>query len=240
MKNIKLVVFDVGGTIIEDVGHVPAAFEAALKSHGYSVAGTDLARWRGASKREVIRRIVGEEKGHDEASERIYRSFQESLAGLLREHGVRPVKGIEQAFARLHEAHVRVALTTGFDRLITEEVLRGFDREETLDAVVCSDDVSAGRPAPYMIFHAMELTGVTSVHEVANVGDTTNDLKAGYFSGIAANVGVLTGAHDKDQLLQAPHTHILESATLVPDALLSPEGDPGQASKSPQRRGGIS
>lgn len=30
MKDIELVVFDLGGTLIEDAGHVPAAFEAAI------------------------------------------------------------------------------------------------------------------------------------------------------------------------------------------------------------------
>ncbi len=29
------------------------------------------------------------------------------------------------------------------------------------------------------------------------------------------------GAHDRDRLQQAPHTHILESAALVPEALAS-------------------
>ncbi len=78
---------------------------------------------------------------------------------------------------------------------------------------------SAGRPAPYMIFRALELTGVANVHRVAVVGDTTNDLQAGYRAGVAANIGVLTGAHDADRLQQAPHTHILDGTALVPDAL---------------------
>ncbi len=216
----ELVVFDVGGTVIEDVGHVPAAFESALKLHGYSASDTEIARWRGASKREVIRRIVGERDSVDgEVSERVYRTFQERLINLFREHGARPVAGVEQAIARLRDAGVRVAVTTGFDRLITTEVLDPLDRKELLDAVVCGDDVSRGRPAPYMIFRAMELTGVMSVHEVANVGDTTNDLQAGYRAGVAANVGVLTGAHGRDALQKAPYTHILDSAALVPDAL---------------------
>ena len=218
---MKLVIFDVGGTIIEDVGHVPTAFEAALKFHGYSASGPQIAQWRGASKREVIRRIVGEDDdGDDLVSQRVYRTFQETLIDLLGKHGVHPIEGVEQAFERLRRADLRVALTTGFDRLVTEEILRGLDRRELLDAVVCGDDVSAGRPAPYMIFRAMELTGITSVHEVAKVGDTTNDLRAGYSAGVAANIGVLTGAHGRDVLEREPHTHILESAALVPEALL--------------------
>ncbi len=220
MKRLSLVVFDLGGTVIEDAGHVPVAFETALESHGYSVSDAEISRFRGASKREVIRRLVGERDGlGDGATVRVYRSFQESLIHLFRQHGAHPVAGVEQAMVDLRDAGVRVAVTTGFDRLVTDEVLGNLERKDVLDAVVCGDDVSAGRPAPYMIFRAMELTRVASVHQVANVGDTTNDLQAGYRAGVEANVGVLTGAHGKDRLMQAPHTHILESAALVPDAL---------------------
>ncbi len=227
MKHLKLVVFDLGGTLIEDVGHVPAAFQAALGAHGYSASSDEIARWRGASKREVIRRIVGERDGVDDgASELVYETFQGRLIDLFRQHGVRLVEGAGQAIERLRSAGLRVAVTTGFDRLVTREVLDVLDRG-LLNAVVCGDDVSAGRPAPYMIFRAMESAGIASIHEVANVGDTTNDLQAGYCAGVAANVGVLTGAHGKAALLRAPHTHILESAALVPDALVPDQEPPG-------------
>jgi phosphoglycolate phosphatase-like HAD superfamily hydrolase len=77
--------------------------------------------------------------------------------------------------------------------------------------VVCGDDVTQGRPAPYLIFRAMEATGASSVHSVANVGDTTLDLQAGHNAGVRWNVGVLSGAHDRQALERAPHTHLLLS-----------------------------
>ena len=53
--DLKLVVFDLGGTLIEDAGHVPAAFQAALAAHGHAVSEAEIAGYRGASKREVPR-----------------------------------------------------------------------------------------------------------------------------------------------------------------------------------------
>lgn len=76
-------------------------------------------------------------------------------------------------------------------------------------AVVCGDDVSEGRPAPYLIFRAMEATGTYRVDEVANVGDTVSDLCAGDNASVRFNIGVLSGAHDQARLLKAPHTHLL-------------------------------
>ena len=84
-----------------------------------------------------------------------------------------------------------------------------------VDAVVCGDDVSQGRPAPYLIFRAMEMTGTHSVHDVMNVGDTSVDLQAGNNAGVRWNVGVLSGAHDRDRLTRVPHTGILGSVVEV-------------------------
>jgi phosphonatase-like hydrolase len=127
--------------------------------------------------------------------------------------------GARAIFQRLHAAGVRVALTTGFDREVTSLLLGalGWDHG-VVDAVVCGDDVRQGRPAPYLIFHAMEATAVTSVHRVAAVGDTTSDLLAGHHAGVAWNIGVLSGAHGRAELLKAPHTHLVASvADLTPE-----------------------
>jgi phosphonatase-like hydrolase len=97
--------------------------------------------------------------------------------------------------------------------LVTELLLSALNWEKGIVDVVCGEDVRQGRPAPYLIFHAMEATGTTSVQEVANVGDTVRDLEAGYNAGVWLNVGVLSGAHDRGRMERAPHTHLLQSIT---------------------------
>jgi phosphoglycolate phosphatase-like HAD superfamily hydrolase len=82
--------------------------------------------------------------------------------------------------------------------------------------VICGDDVAQGRPAPYLIFHAMEVTGVISVSRVANIGDTRLDLQAGRNAGVRWNIAVLSGAHRQEQLAQAQPTHLLTSVAAVP------------------------
>ena len=57
----------------------------------------------------------------------------------------------------------------------------------------------------------MEAAGAASVHRVANVGDTTLDLRAGRNAGVRWNIGVLSGAHDRRTLEGAPHTHLIPS-----------------------------
>jgi phosphoglycolate phosphatase-like HAD superfamily hydrolase len=70
-----------------------------------------------------------------------------------------------------------------------------------------------------MIFRAMEASGVTSVQEVVNVGDTPLDLQAGTNAGVRGVVGVPPGLHGKERLQRQPHTHILPSVANIPELL---------------------
>jgi phosphonatase-like hydrolase len=222
MDEIALVVLDMAGTTVEDAGQVPAAFTEALRRHGVEVQAEALREMRGASKHEVIRRLVeralpGEEAEVASRTETVFAGFCESLAARYRSEGVRPITGAADTIVWLRARGIKVALNTGFDGSITRLILNAVGwANDTVDAVICGDDVPAGRPAPYLIFRAMEATGTTDVHRVASVGDTALDLHAGWNAGVAWNVGVLSGAHTEEQLLHAPHTHVLPSVAALP------------------------
>jgi phosphoglycolate phosphatase-like HAD superfamily hydrolase len=87
--------------------------------------------------------------------------------------------------------------------------------------MVASDDVVEGRPAPYMLFHAMETAGVKSVAEVMAVGDTPLDLQAASNAGVQGMVAVLSGVGTREQLTREPHTHIIQSVADLPTILKS-------------------
>src|SRR4029077_12881693 len=126
----------------------------------------------------------------------VYASFREHLAQRYQSDGARPVAGADTTFTSLRGRGVRLALNTGFDRETTAMLLDALGwGGKFFDAVVCGDDVAQGRPAPYLIFRAMELAGACNVHRVASVGDTALDLLAAHNAGVKWNVGVLSGAH---------------------------------------------
>lgn len=219
LQDVDLVVMDMAGTTVHDGGEVPAAFRSALAAHGVAVTDDELAGVRGASKREVIRTLITRRQPDalPSLTEEVYAEFRAALAERYGA-GVRAVEGAEDVFDWLRRQGVRIALNTGFDRTITDLLLDALGwREGVVDAVVCGDEVREGRPAPYLIFRAMEATGAASVRRVVNVGDTELDLRAGWNAGAAFNVGVLSGAHPRERLERAPHTHIIESVASLPE-----------------------
>ena len=221
---VRLVILDVGGTIIQDRGDIPAELQRALGKRGIKATPEEIARWRGAAKREIVRHFVEQQPAapgvdREKLIASIYEEFTARLIEIYR--SVPPIQGAEAAIHQLRQSGYLVATTTGFDRAITDSIFRRLGWERNFAAVICSDDVKEGRPFPYMLFHAMEAAKVTSVAEVVAVGDTPLDLQAGSNAGLRAVVGVLTGAATEEKLRQEPHTHILPSVAQLPGLLAS-------------------
>jgi phosphonatase-like hydrolase len=212
----QLVVFDLAGTTMQDDGTVAAALEEVLRDACVRVTPDEIARVRGASKREALDRLTRDPAKGEE----LFRAF----VARIREHYAgtppREVPGAAALFAWLREQDVKVALNTGFERAMVDTLVAALRwSPSAFDAVVCGDDVSAGRPSPAMILEAMRRVGITEPSAVMAVGDTELDLHAAAAAHAGWIIGVTSGAHDHARLSQAPHTHILGSVADIPGLL---------------------
>lgn len=223
MPFVKLVVLDVGGTIIQDGGEVQDSFVYALQHHGVAVTQADIKEWKGAAKAEVIRHFVQSRTKLDRDAQatlvdETYAEFRERLESRYRS-STRPIDGAEKAFRELREQGYTLVTTSGFYKGLTETILRSLGWQAYFAACISSDDVPHGRPSPFMIFRAMEAALVDDVNQVINVGDTPLDLQAGKHAGVRGVVGVLTGVNTAERLGRERHTHILPSVASLPELL---------------------
>lgn len=218
---ISLAVFDMAGTTIDDRQIVYRVLEETVHAHGGTATAEEIGPWHGAAKHEALQALLPKEDGSKlEGAEldEVVEDFRSRLKAAYQEEPPVPLPGVPEALAKLRAAGIKVGLTTGFDREIAGTIMQelGWSVGETVDALATGDSVATGRPAPYMIFHDMEETGCTSVHELLTAGDTPRDLEAGMNAGARFVVGVLTGASDAETLGASRHTHILRSVADLP------------------------
>jgi phosphonatase-like hydrolase len=213
------------GTTIDEHGDVYVALARCVEETGAATSPGAVQEWMGADKVEAITALIeaGGGTATEDAVTAAFSRFKELLGRFYDANPPVPLEGVEDAFRELRRQGVKVALTTGFSRDVAGPLLErlgwGVGDGNLLDAVVCSDEVAAGRPAPFMIHRAMELTGVQDVRSVMAAGDTVNDLAAANNAGVLA-VGVITGKLGRDELAAHPHHHILAGVKDIP-ALLS-------------------
>ncbi|HEY6318797.1 MAG TPA: HAD family hydrolase [Acidimicrobiia bacterium] len=219
MSAVDLAVLDLAGTTVRDDGLVEDAFVDALASVG---AGPDTAGFAdrlahlrttmGRSKLEVFREMLGD----DATARRANESFEAAYGARLTSGAVRPIDGAEEAIAALHDADVRVCLTTGFSPATLTALLDALGWHDRADLALAPGPGVRGRPHPDLVLSAVLRLGIDDVRRVAVAGDTASDLLAGTCAGASVVAGVLTGAHDRATLEAAPHTHVLDSIADFP------------------------
>lgn len=221
---IALAVFDVAGTTVRDDEVVLDAVMTAFAKHGLHPDREAVNRYMGTPKPEMIARFAVPSGGNGAAvadPRDIHATFREEIARAYRDGPVEAIPGAVTTFRRLRDRGVRVALDTGFDRETLDLILGRLGwGPELLDCTVSSDEVARGRPYPYLIFRAMERSGIASVREVAKLGDTPADVQEGRAAGCAIVAAVLSGAHRRETLELEHPTHVIATVADAADLVL--------------------
>ena len=205
---VRLAVLDMAGTMVADDGTVERAVHQALRMTDIAVPDSaKLSALRGLPKSVMFARLAGEEEKASDAHKR----FTDLALTAISAGELAPADGASDVLAALRAADVRTCLISGFDRDILDAVITAAGWEDAADLTIAAGDTTRGRPFPDPILTAFMLLGIEAVQSVMVVGDTANDLLAGTRAGAARVIGVLGGAHTRDQLETAPHTSIVSS-----------------------------
>jgi len=223
---VRLVLWDIDGTLLDSGGAGPAAFPDAFER----VVGRqprELAPMSGRTDWDIALDIL-ERNGVENAESR-WPAYAEALAEALaaREAEMaaqgRALPGVREAIAALEQADgVVQTLLTGNIKPNAATKLRAFGLDGLLDLEIGaygSDDRQ--RPALVAIAreraqarHGVEL----APEDVVLIGDTPRDIEAGRASGARA-VGVATGNFTADELDEAGADAVLASLLDTPAVL---------------------
>lgn len=127
--------------------------------------------------------------------DRLYAGFESKLMESLKSY-TDPIPGALDTVGWLREEGLRIGSTTGYTKEMMEVIIpEAKSKGYSPDYVVCSDEVKAGRPYPYMIFQNMTELGVFPPEAVVKVGDTVSDILEGSNAGVWT-VAVVMGSSE--------------------------------------------
>lgn len=218
MKKIKMVAFDMAGTTIRDEREVETCFAMACVKVGLETTVERILSLQGYAKREVFHLLWSEQLGvHENRLNEIVDESYEVFCQILEDHYLNseivPTEFALEIFAYLKSIDVKIALTTGFYRKVTNIILaklgwlQGLDDQylatsdqSIINISVTPDEVIAGRPNPAMLLRAMNAFGIEDPDEVINIGDTPVDIQFGKNAGVGFTFAVTNGTHSREQL----------------------------------------
>lgn len=218
---IKMVVFDMAGTTVDEDNVVYKTLHKAINEAGVDVSLDNvLLHGAGKEKLKAIKDILLSYGVVNKAvTDNAYQYF---LAHLANAYNVLPIKsqvGALDLFATLKQLGIKVVLNTGYNRETAELLLTKLNWQigSQIDGLVTASDVIHNRPLPDMIYLAMQQQGITDAALVAKVGDSAIDIEEGKNAGCGLSIGITTGAHTVNQLQSAKPDYIINNlAALIP------------------------
>lgn len=212
---IRLVVFDMAGTTVNENNVVYKTIRKALSEAGLEVSLEDvLLHGAGKEKLQAIRDILWNvfKLKDEEKTVAIHDVFRSHLEKAYENLDVKPVEGAEVVIRHLRNSGVFCVLNTGYDAKTANVLLKklGWDKADLIDGVITASDVPRSRPFPDMIEAAMLMTGVSNPIEVIKIGDSTIDIEEGQKAGCGLSIGITGGAQTREQLEQQGPDYVID------------------------------
>jgi len=221
---VKLVVFDWAGTMVDYGSQAPIlAFVRGFQDMGVEVSMEATRGPMGMEKRAHIKAVTELDevkqawksihgRAVTEADiDAMFENFSKLLLDSI-EAKSKLLPGVVNAVEELRGQAVKIAGSTGYFTeaadIIVESAARG---GYSPDFTTCASNVPAGRPAPWMIFQAMQELDVYPPQAVVNVGDTPVDMETALNGGVwavgIAATGNQMGLNEEEVAALAPEEY---------------------------------
>lgn len=214
---MRLVVFDVDGTLVDSQHLIVAAQEVAFAENGLPAPGRrEALSVVGLSLPQAFRRLVGEDGPVAELSESYKQAYNRLRLDPAHEEPLFP--GMADLLTRLHDrGDVLIGLATGKSRRGVDRLIAHHGWAEWFATTQSADDAPS-KPDPTMLRQAISEAGCAPEATVM-VGDTTFDIAMGVAAGATA-IGVAWGYHPPDALYGAGAVTVVPTAAALEVLLL--------------------
>lgn len=149
----RAVIFDLDGTIVDNMSLHAEAFGVFATRHGLpALTPADRVRLDGRRNSEIFPVLFGREMARGE-----WQAYEQEKEGLYREVSrgrLTIVHGLPALLGRLAAEHVAVALATSAPELNVAHTLREVGLDAAFQVVVRGDQVARGKPEPDVFLEA--------------------------------------------------------------------------------------
>ena len=216
LRSTKMIIFDMAGTTIQEKGIVYNSLYKTIKLVHPNLQKNDIKPFGGAKKKEVIKYFVTKLKMN--SPEVVINNLDSEFNYFLKKEyqnnsSVKLIHpNLPSFFNSLRDQDIKICLNTGYNKEIQNLLIDKFNMTEFIDDYISSEEVTKGRPSPYMIHELMERNRVSDINEVVKVGDTVADIREGKNAG-CDTVGVLSGSDTVSMLRKEKPNFIVNNIT---------------------------
>lgn len=165
-RHLAGVVFDVDGTLLDNMPFHIEAFEAFTAAHGLPALTLEMRKWMdGRRNSDIFPRLFERAMTEQEVADLSFE--KESAYRRLSTGRLQPLSGLLRLLDALDATGVPVALATAAPRDNVVHTLRELGFTDRLTVIARADDVPRGKPEPDVFLEAARQLGVAPTDCVA-------------------------------------------------------------------------
>jgi HAD superfamily hydrolase (TIGR01509 family) len=195
-SDLRAVLVDIDGTLVDSNDAHASAWHKALLQHGHDVAKKAIRDWIGKGGDRLLPELTGVEDDSETGKDIL--ALRKSIFRAQYLPKLRPFRRASEFVARLLDAGFLVAVATSAARSEAKSLLRIAGVDDLVHAATTADDADSSKPAPDILFAALEMLRVEPAHAVL-VGDTPYDVEAALRAGMPA-IGLESGGWEAREL----------------------------------------
>ena len=193
MKKVKLIIFDLDGTLVNAYKAIEKSIYFTLKKLGYPlVSPSRVRRAIGWGDKNFIRRFIRSKEV--KKGLKIYQKHHK--LSLLKYSQVIP--GARRVLSLLKKRNYKLAIASNRPQKFTKILLNHLDLKKYFDTVVCAKGKNEIKPNPIILNKVVNKLKIKK-NQALYVGDMVIDVRAGKNSGIKT-IAVLGGLSSKAEL----------------------------------------
>lgn len=205
--NYTAYLFDFDYTLADSSKGIVTCFQQVLKSHGYiHVNDYDIKRTIGKTLEESFSLLTGVTNPNSLAT---FKKEYTQAADVHMTANTVFFQETKSVITALKKAEVRTGIISTKYRYRIMEMLKLHKMADLFDIIIGGEDVSAAKPSPEGLLHAMHQLGVTPKRTLY-IGDSVVDAQTAHAAAVDF-AGVTHGATTAEELAAWPHKKIMSS-----------------------------
>jgi phosphoglycolate phosphatase len=205
---MKLIVFDLDGTLINSLEDLADSANHVLVQHGFPTHPVDAYRYFvGDGVRKLIERILPEEERNDTQIELCRQEFV-AYYRIHMEDKTEVYPGMTELLKALKDKGLKIAVATNKVHIAVAPLMAKYFPNIHFDSMIGQREGVPVKPHPQIMFDILKETGYQP-SEALHVGDTATDMQLAHRAGIES-VGVLWGYRPLEELQEAGAQHIIK------------------------------